>query len=146
MQNLRVHLLALALLSIPPTLILIGTFFEVGWIWDLFSNVCHQVPSRSFCPSGKYMVVCSRCTGIWFSLPLGELFLILIAPSRRKMVHPIILGLFVLPIALDGLLQEMTVYESTNILRPITGSLLGGVAGFVLGIIINSLTGKERRR
>jgi uncharacterized membrane protein len=91
------------------------------------------------------MVVCSRCTGIWFFLPIGELLLILFAPSRKRMVHPAIIALFVLPIAVDGLLQELTAYESDNALRLITGALFGGIAGFVLGTIVNRMTMKEER-
>lgn len=139
------NILVLALLCVPPTLILVGTAYDVGWIRDLFSALCHQIPDRSFALWGERMVVCSRCTGIWFFLPIGELLLILFAPSRKRMVHPAIIALFVLPIAVDGLLQELTAYESDNALRLITGALFGGIAGFVLGTIVNRMTMKEER-
>ncbi len=142
-KNLRYHILVLALLCIPPILILIGTIYDVEWIRNLFSITCHQLPQRSFEIWGNQMVVCSRCTGIWFFLQIGELLLILMAPSRKKIIHPVIIALFVLPIAVDGLLQEITAYESDNVTRLITGSLLGVIAGFVLGIVINRIGNHE---
>jgi uncharacterized membrane protein len=50
----------------------------------------------------------------------------------------VLIGLFLLPIALDGGLQLITYYESNNILRLITGFPTGWIGGILLGALINS--------
>jgi len=50
----------------------------------------------------------------------------------------ILLGL--VPMGLDGGIQLVTDYESTNFLRFITGTLAGIVTGIALGFIVSELS------
>jgi uncharacterized membrane protein len=69
-----------------------------GFLYAIFSPVCHQIPSRCFTFQGHPLAVCGRCLGIYagflagliaypfargfsrISLPAGRLFLILSIP------------------------------------------------------------------
>ena len=93
---------------------------------------CHQRPERSFFVKGYQMPVCARCE--------GELIGILISLVAIWFMRPSILTLVILmvPMVLDGLIQALTKYESTNGRRLTTGILFGFGAGMLvltLGII-----------
>lgn len=93
---------------------------------------CHKRPERSFFVKGYQMPVCARCE--------GELIGILISLIAIWFMRPSILLLVILmvPMVLDGLIQTLTKYESTNGRRLTTGILFGFGAGMLvltLGII-----------
>jgi len=97
----------------------------VYWIGDA---ECHQIASRSYFLNGNEMPFCSRDVGLFFGIAAG---FGLMAFYRYKM-HPIFAILALVPIGLDGGLQAVTAYESTNPVRLITGL----VAGFGLALLI----------
>ena len=80
---------------------------------------CHCRADRSFHFRGRKFPVCARCTGE------GTGFLL--AAVTFWIGHPSVPLLFLLliPMILDGALQQRTSYESTNIRRFITGLLFG---------------------
>lgn len=43
------------------------------FLYTAFSNVCHQIPSRSFQIFGYPLAVCSRCLGIYSGFLLGTI-------------------------------------------------------------------------
>ena len=96
---------------------------------------CHQHASRSFFLDGNQMPFCSRCTAIFLGLVLGALILVFLEIELN--VLWIILGL--VPIGLDGGIQLVTDYESTNAIRFVTGLLAGIVTGIALGFIVSEL-------
>jgi uncharacterized membrane protein len=55
--------------------------------------------------------------------------------SKRKIAAAAIVGISVLPIAIDGFSQMLTSYESTNPVRLITG----GAFGVFLGLLIAAM-------
>ena len=79
---------------------------------------CHQLPGRSFF-FGKYQFpLCARCTGI----VIGHLLGIGISAFHRVSF----LSLFgTLLLMIDGVMQKITSYESTNPRRLYTGILYG---------------------
>lgn len=81
---------------------------------------CHRIPNRSFNICGIQMPLCSRCMGIIigviFAFPI--LFTTLHLPT-------IICFLGVIPLIVDGLIQNFLLIESTNKRRFITGLLAG---------------------
>ncbi|MEW5937629.1 MAG: DUF2085 domain-containing protein [Candidatus Thermoplasmatota archaeon] len=97
---------------------------------------CHQRSSRSFYLNSNQMPYCARCTAVFASLPLGLLLYFVF----RRPLNPLWLIVALVPLGIDGGLQLLTDYESTNIVRAITGSLAGGAAGYVLGIIAHELS------
>jgi len=75
---------------------------------------------------GWKVAFCERDVAIYGSMLLGGLAFGLLRRWRRGRLMPLRLyALFVLPMAIDGLLQLFGVYESTWLLRSITGSIFG---------------------
>lgn len=87
------------------------------WLPIVFG--CHCRDDRSFHYHGKKFPICARCT--------GELFGILMAAacSFFRLPPVWIAVLLLLPLIVDGFVQLLTSYESTNIRRVITGFLFG---------------------
>ncbi|NPA76079.1 MAG: DUF2085 domain-containing protein [Euryarchaeota archaeon] len=89
--------------------------------------MCHQHADRSFFINGNQMPYCARCTGIFLGLAFG---LFLAAYFRVRMGF-LLYFLILIPMALDGGIQLITSYESTNLTRIITGMLVGTFSAFV---------------
>jgi len=95
---------------------------------------------------GYKFPVCSRDVGIYFAMLLGAAAYPLIRRIEdEKIPPPIYLIIALIPIALDGGIQFLSdlgilpfVYESTNIVRLITGGISGFVASiYVIPILVN---------
>ena len=96
---------------------------------------CHQKLERSYSYNQNQMPFCARDVGIFAGLAIGFTY----ALGRRiELTLPLIL-LSLVPIGIDGTVQLLTAYESTNIRRVVTGLIAGGVTGIALKIIANSL-------
>jgi len=129
---------------------------------------CHQISERSFYINDNQMPVCARDIAIYMGLLFGFLAAMFIAyttsPSKtfmnifpqrlrnffKKGIHRILfiilfIGLLFLPLAIDGSLQLLTDYESTNLLRVITGLPLGWAGGYIIGVLVATL-GEIRRQ
>ena len=81
---------------------------------------CHARPDRSFYFRGKQFPICARCT--------GELVgMILCIPTLIFWGCPSfgVVLLLMVPLIVDGSVQKLTSYESSNIRRLITGILFG---------------------
>ncbi|MFW6037983.1 MAG: DUF2085 domain-containing protein [Candidatus Saliniplasma sp.] len=120
---------------------------------------CHQKYYRSYHINGNQMPVCARDVGIFLGLSFGFFIMLFITPSKdykdillkllpiklkltktQKSYLLVVLGaLFVLPMALDGGLQLVTAYESTNPMRLLTGFIFGfGFSAFVSAILLSA--------
>jgi len=120
---------------LAPYLMAIGMERPAKVVYMLYRLTCHQLPERSFFVFGYKMALCVRCSslylsfwgvglfyGLWRSTPL----------SRRYRLSPLslkLLFLLALPMAIDGAIQLLGLWESTNTLRAITGALAGGGFG-----------------
>ena len=108
--------------------------------------VCHQIPERSFFAHTHQFPLCARCTGMYLGALLS-LFFHLLRGRQRKFAPPallVILGLLFLAFALDGLnsfaqaaIPLSTPYQTTNLLRLITGFGAGICIGAVLAPVFN---------
>lgn len=84
---------------------------------------CHQMPERSFFLGSYQFPLCARCTGIMLGRMLAILlFPFVLIPMKIALT---VLPLLLLPLAIDGLVQKYTKYESNNCKRVITGILWG---------------------
>lgn len=81
---------------------------------------CHARPDRSFHIHGKQFPICARCTGEL----AGILVAIPISWWMGTLDIPVLL-ILMLPMLLDGFVQLLTTYESTNFRRFVTGFLFG---------------------
>ena len=87
---------------------------------------CHRIPERSFFWKGKQFPVCARCTGIHIGYLRMPIFFFGFATLN------IWISLFLmLPTYLDGTIQAVFNYESTNLRRVITG-FFGGIGSMSL--------------
>ncbi len=92
----------------------------IYWIGD---GECHQIASRSYFLNGNQLPFCSRDLGIFLGLASG----FGLVAFRKIKIKPWLALAGLAPIAIDGGLQLVTSYESTNPLRLATG-ILAGVA------------------
>lgn|GEM_PF-295179 len=80
---------------------------------------CHQNPNRSFHCHNKPFIICARCTGELAGFFAGLVMMVFFR------IPAFLALLFLLPLIIDGSLQKLTSYESTNLKRFFTGSLAG---------------------
>jgi uncharacterized membrane protein len=93
---------------------------------------CHQMDNRSFFLNGNQMPFCARCTAIFVGMPLGMLAFYIL----RRPLNPLVLILSLVPLGIDGLVQALTSYESSNLVRVLTGSIAGVATGYALAFLI----------
>ena len=96
---------------------------------------CHQLSHRSYEYNENQMPFCARDVGIFVGLALGFIFAI---GRKIELTLPLVI-LSLVPIGLDGTIQLLTDYESSNIKRIVTGLIAGFVTGIALKIIADSL-------
>ena len=89
---------------------------------------CHQIATRSLFLNGNQMPFCARDTGILLGAIIGMAFAIAFNPRFRW----IYIALGLVPLVLDGGLQLLTAYESTNAIRMLTGAIAGITASLLL--------------
>ena len=96
---------------------------------------CHQLSHRSYEYNNNQMPFCARDVGIFLGLAIG--FIVSLGRKINLTLPIVILSL--IPIGLDGTIQLVTEYESTNPKRIITGMIAGIATGIALKIIADSL-------
>lgn len=103
-------------------------------LYAAFSPVCHGLDARSFHLHGEALAVCHRCTGIFAGLFGGTL----LWPFARRFETRLtqhagfVLGLSLLPAAVDWSLGVTGLWANTPATRSLTGALFGSVAGVYL--------------
>ena len=109
--------------------------FLAKFIYYVGDLNCHLLSHRSYSYNDNQMSFCARDTGIFLGLVLGFMY-----ASRKKIVLtlPLVIAAL-LPIGLDGTIQLLTDYESTNPKRLITGLIAGVATGIAIKIIADSL-------
>ena len=126
-----VVLLFVALIIAAPVALANGHPLLGRTIYQAFSNLCHQLPERSFFIAGHKFAVCARCTGLYIGFATAVLFYPAIRPLRsRETPKRIWLFIAAVPLALDFTLGFSGVWENTHLSRFSTGALLGAVAVF----------------
>ena len=107
-------------------------------VYSIGDRFCHQRAERSFFINGNQMPFCSRCTAIWLGFAVGlGLTIFLKIELTEKFLLLILLG--IVPIGIDGMGQQIGLWESTNIIRVTTGLLTGTVCGVTVGVIIDEM-------
>lgn len=122
---------------------------------------CHQISNRTLYINGNQMPVCARDTGVFLFATIGLLVALVIRPypsasrmfismlpqGARSFIQTkvgelkfmiIVLVLFLAPLALDGGVQLLTDYESSNSMRFLTGALAGFMGGFLFAALLVS--------
>ena len=99
---------------------------------------CHQLSHRSYTYNDNQMSFCARDTGIFLGLVIGFMYA---SRKRTVLTLPLVIAALI-PIGLDGTIQLLTDYESTNPKRLITGLIAGVITGVAIKIIADSLDKK----
>ncbi len=85
-----------------------------------FAFMCHRRPDRSFHCRGKQFPICARCTGILTGYFIG--YALAFFTGVISVFYAL---LMCVPLILDGFIQFLTSYESTNVRRFFTGIMTG---------------------
>ncbi len=108
-------------------------------------GLCHQLPERSFFGGGVQLPVCARDTGIYVGFAIALLVLWAIDRDRRSSEVPpvgvsLVLGGFILLMALDGFTSYAGWRPTTNGLRLATGLMTGfAMAAFTVPLLNSQL-------
>jgi uncharacterized membrane protein len=112
--------------------------FPWNVVYTIGDRLCHQQAARSLFLNGNEMPFCARCTAIWLGIALGLGFMVLyIIELNERFLFVILFSL--IPIGIDGVGQLFGFWESTNLIRFLTGLLAGGVCGVAIGVIFDEI-------
>ncbi len=110
-------------------------------IYTIGDLECHQIADRSYFLNGNQMPFCSRDLGLFLGIALG----FGIATFFFLQLNPMWLLIGLVPIGLDGGLQLVTEYESTNPLRLVTGVIGGAALALLLASFVFAFREDARR-
>ena len=114
--------------------------FPIDSVYSIGDRLCHQRADRSFFINENQMPFCSRCTAIFIGITIG-LFIISFLKVTLDERFIFIILISMVPIGIDGVGQLFGFWESTNLIRVITGLIIGITSGIAIGIIINETVG-----
>jgi uncharacterized membrane protein len=116
--------------------------FPWNVIYSAGDQLCHQQAERSFFLNGNQMPLCARCTAIWLGLAIGlGILTIYTMQLNERFLFVLIIG--IAPMGIDGVGQLLGFWESTNIIRFVSGFLSGFVCGIAIGVIIDEVLPKQ---
>jgi uncharacterized membrane protein len=137
------HLGLLLLAGTGPILLLAFPWLMSNWpplgvgIALFFSQICHQIPARSFALAGTTLPVCARCLALYSGGFVG----VLVYPVLRfrwcrfQAITPLLIVSVGL-IAIDVGLDMAGLWDNTFFSRSLTGAFFGGVCGLLLSFAI----------
>lgn len=113
----------------------------IKFIYLIGTSVCHQLPDRSFSYAGNQNCVCSRCEGIYIGFFLSAILLLLMFRKKQAELPSlyiiIILILFIFSTIIDGVLSYLSIIDTNNFSRFITGYLAGSAAAVIIYPVFN---------
>lgn len=119
---------AATVLVVLSLVYLAGAFFDPPLLRPLMKLSCHRLSGRSFHFAWGTGGQCARCTGFW-----SGSFLFAVLMFFRRIPGTILGGfLLLVPMLVDGSLQYMGLYQSSNVPRAITGVLAGAGLAMLL--------------
>ncbi|MEA3254827.1 MAG: DUF2085 domain-containing protein [Candidatus Altiarchaeota archaeon] len=129
-----------SLIVLAPYLMSIHQESAANLIYLLFSPGCHQLPERSLYLFDYKLAVCARCAAIYFGFLITSLIYPLIKKiDDKETPTKLLLICSVIPIGLDGGMQLVTSYESTNEIRVITGGIFGIILTLYIIPVYNTI-------
>lgn len=101
------------------------------------SPSCHQKPERSLSVAGGKMALCARCAGIYAAIPIALLALGLLWPRPRVNRGLTASAIFLVPMAADGTLQAIGLYDAP-LVRVLTGAAAGAGIALVWHVLFTA--------
>ncbi|HEY2384158.1 MAG TPA: DUF2085 domain-containing protein [Terriglobia bacterium] len=95
--------------------ILATPFAGMPWLYEFFSRICHQDPSRSWFLHGNPLPVCIRCASIYFAFTLS--LWIGLKPNVRRLRAAVAL------MAAEFIIARL--FLDAALLRSLSGLLVG---------------------
>ncbi len=95
---------------------------------------------------GYKLGVCARDAAIFFGLIFAPLLYFLLRKKIKTTPHILIAFVFLIPMGLDGVGQLFGLWESTNLMRFITGIIAGTGIGYFLYSILVDIYKKEKAK
>jgi uncharacterized membrane protein len=112
--------------------------FPWNGVYSLGDTLCHQKAERSLFINGNEMPFCTRCMAIWLGIAVGLGIMVFFTIDLNEKFFIAIIVSFV-PLGVDGIGQLFGFWESTNIIRMLTGLPAGIICGIALGIIYDEV-------
>lgn len=117
----------------------------IYWVYQWF---CHQRPWRSYHLFDYQLAVDARDLFIFLSLAIGAFSVHFKKIKPAKFMYALLIsGVFTIPLAIDGIVQmiaeinavngTLPFYESTNLIRSVTGTLMGTGISFAFFPMLN---------
>jgi uncharacterized membrane protein len=125
------------LLAVAAPVLEANRWGRVPAVYELLSYLCHQRPSRSWFLLGSNLGVCARCFATYASLAIAGGALLASGQVREifRRLQPGWGAFLLAPLVVDGTLQLVGVWTSTNLLRAVTG--VGAGLGLLrLGLLV----------
>ena len=98
-------------------------FFFIG------SLVCHQMPERTICIDGMYLPLCARDTGIYLGVTIVFIYSFVRGKIKSDKVPStqisIILALLTVPMMIDAVSSYISIRQTDNTVRLMTGIFFG---------------------
>jgi len=110
------------------------------------SSLCHQIPSHSYILNGVQFPICARCTGLYLGSFIGLTYALFAGKKAAIPNTPYLILLVVIFIlwgadGINSLVSEFInrpfLYETTNLIRSITGYGMGMVMATALATLFN---------
>jgi uncharacterized membrane protein len=108
---------------------------------------CHQKQNRTVILNGNQMPFCARDVAIYTFMTIGlaiSVFPRIRYYDRINNLKAWWLMVALVPIGIDGVGQLLGYWESTNLMRFITGGLCGLIVGIALGFMLREMGGLVR--
>jgi uncharacterized membrane protein len=115
-----------------------GLPFPWNGVYSLGDTLCHQKAERSLFINGNEMPFCARCTAIWLGIAVGLGIMVFFMIDLDVKFFIAIIAAFI-PLGIDGVGQLFGFWESTNLIRILTGLPAGIICGIALGIIYDEI-------
>ncbi len=105
------------------------------------ASVCHQIAERSFSAGSFTLPVCARCEGIYVGFFISAIFLFAMFRKKESELPRayiiVILGIFIFSTVADGGLSYLSIIDTNNISRFITGFLAGSASMAIIYPVFN---------
>lgn len=125
---------------LQPILFTGENFFSKFLLKNLYSKICHQTNFKCIEIDNASMLVCARCTGIYFGILLTGLLTLF---NKIRLLNNKILMVAVLPLLTDVAFIYIGIYDYSQYLALSTGLILGSVFYLFLISEIENLFSKK---